>query len=565
MWDFPKELRNDLKSSHPMKVGDALRKLRTCDEPLSPAAQSLVLNALTRVDLASFNEAVFREVVRALLLTIGRAAFRPVTLATRVPWALDVPGSVLHWLLEPIRARPSQLLTLDSDSGTTHDELALADFRSMVGRKEFPHLSVTTWPVPEHKSHAEAVHNLLKQITQGKLAAVLFLGRLQSFGEEVVAEFDNHDLRFVATTTPRPLGLPRREINEEYHRGFEVVPGRSRATLQARRTPDRKLRIDYGFIQRYVAQKGGHPLTVYRIWGLSSLGTEGAAEWFATKLPQLLAGDSRKLLMVPGGGKFSTASSKRAKRLRQQPLDPNAPFEAVIEVQAKETLGSWCPHKLKLLALYVGPYAWDQENGNWLLGNPREVRLVYAGRRLVKILLDGRQTKLTPQNVNGKLLAAAVEAAIQSQKLEFDAATLRDRQELWPEGKVVGGTDIGNNLSMLKLRHVHTLEFPSAGLARFRCDLVIERDGREQVYRGTNVLELSEAPVVDSEETGTAAQMAIPAGVPSDPQVAATTPKRRPKGHAAKHPAPEVSPQAAPPDVPGDPDSPPADGKPKPR
>lgn len=458
-----------LQSDDPDEQARAVKLLQGVNTPLSPAAWSRLAVALPAFDVQSCSSETLRTFIKGMisLMTAAHAApaapAAPAATSGQSPAAIHVPGSLVHWLFKPF-SRKSLVLSIMSADGRMRDESAVDLMRRSLSQHDFRE---TTF-----KKCLFDSQDWLDCLRTELYDTVGFFGRLPLYGPNVAAVYDNQALRFLPSDVPRPTELEHRDIDEQYHCAHELVAGHRRHTYTTHREErsGKTHRVDYGFIQRYVVKPGGNPITVFRFWGPSSLGTEGAALWAAEYLPKMMAGDSDSPAMLP-------------KALKGAPrINSDTPFEAFVEVSTAETRASWGPLEVVLKRLYVGPYAWDKETGSWS-ATPMEIRVLYKGKTPVKVFFDGQETSFQVDAVNLRVLVAAIECAVEDERREFDIQEIVNRSESWGGSQGLQEKQVRQSLSQTRSRyHIHTLENRPHQRPRFLCDLVLERDGKTDLY-----------------------------------------------------------------------------------
>ena len=475
MADFNQRIVTGLQSDDPHEQAYAIQLLQRLNTPLSAADWSCLSPAL----VGFFAKQCTPETMQALtncLFTHTAATFAAQAASPgKLPAAIHVPGSLVRWLFKPF-FRKSLMLSIMSANGLARDESAVGLMSRLLSWQDFPE---TTFQKCRILSR-----DWLNYLWNPEYHTVGFFGRLPLYGPDVAADYDNPALRFLPSDMPRYKGLRHRQIDPAYHCAHEQIAGRLRCTYTTHlesRSPRKRYRVDYGFIQRYVVKPGGNKITVFRCWGPSSLGTEGAALWASANLPKLLTGHPGSPIMLP-----ETLDNELS-------IDSDTPFEAFIEVKAEETRASWGAIGVDLKRLYVGPYAWDKETRSWSNATPTEIRVRYEGNTPVKVLFDGQETNLQVGNENVRVLVTAIEYAVKNPRREFDIQAIASRCGILGSGPALEDK-VRGHINTLKHRYIHTLENRPNQQPRFLCDLVLERFDGCEVYPAPD-LPTTSAPV----------------------------------------------------------------------
>lgn len=470
MRHLPEQFWQDLRSGDPARLARAAKLLHGGVHSLSRREWRLLEFAVSTYDVTAYATPLSMQLTQGILVQLIRHHSRPPQ-GHQPMAALDTPGSAFNWFTAPLRER-ALLMSIISRDGYTCDESAVGYARSILGKRDFPLLDVQKCVAPGP--------NWLPSIRNSQARALMFVARMQRFGKDVVDRFACPDLRFVPSQAERPARLSRRGLDWDYHAAHEMIAERCRTKMHTTIDGDKprdQQRVDYGFLQRHPCMFEGRQIHVYRVWGPSSLGTEGAALFLADQFPQLAGGQPDEPLMLPDGEK-----------LGGKPVPDDAPFEAMVEVRAQETHGGWSPLRVDLKRMYLGDYGWCPKRREWFMATPTEIRLEYHSGGLTGIRLDGQRDALDPDNENGRMLAAAVNLAVRREDRQFSISDLLRQPAIWSPSPVPAEKHVGNAVSVLKRRWVHTLESLGDGQWQFGCDLVVVDDRNVTVYPALDVV-----------------------------------------------------------------------------
>lgn len=486
MADFFEECLAGLQSNNHQDQTRAMRLLQGVDTPLSVAQWSRLAEALAQFDETACPPETIRSLIKSMFFQISSGfAAQSATTPARASAAIHAPGSLVHWLFEPLLGK-SLMLSIMSTDGLTRDESAVGFMSRLLSWRDFPE---TTFQKCRILSE-----DWLNYLWNPEYQAVGFFGRLPLYGPAVAADYDNPSLRFLPSNLQRPKRLRHRQIDPAYHSAYENIAGRQRCTFTTHleeRSSKKRYRVDYGFIQRYVVKPGGNKITVFRIWGPSSLGTEGAALWASANLPKLVGGTSNLPIMMTGDNGIPRRPDGTPN------FDADSPFEALLEVKAEETRASWGALAVDLKRLYVGPSAWDKETRSWSNVTPTEIRVRYEDDIPVKISFDGVETSMRSDTEGLRVLAAAIEMAVKNPRREFDIVALANRCDVWNGGQ--GSEEKArSHINTLKHRYIHTLENRNNQQPRFMCDLVLERFNGSELYPAPDLPAESSPPPAES-------------------------------------------------------------------
>lgn len=337
----------------------------------------------------------------------------------------DQDPTLASWLWHPFKSQSAVFGLLDRDH-RRRDEVSLIHMSPYFCGHSFPTTEINL----RHGDDPRGWDPLLRA---KRYESMCFVGRIGIFGEEAVRRWGNQDCRFGFLMQKRPRNVPLGTLHKKYHCITEMLPDGTLAYHQSK--DDVKQRLDFGLVQRYLVKDGNRRVVVVNCAGGSALGTLAATIWGIKDLKEALGLGAQPICTPPG-------------------LNEESQLEALVHVAADNTGYEWQPRKIELRKLYAGRHVWSDDDRGWKPLTSTHITLVTKGDEVIRIELDGKDTRMQPGTQGFKLLVKLCEGIMQQRDGVVDLKRLARDREIW-SGRTVSQKDVRRRLSHLKYRTLH--------------------------------------------------------------------------------------------------------------